>query len=231
MFGRLVRAYTSVAEKYSAVRKIDIGCGGQKDEGYFGLDTFDGPAVDLKIDLTRAELPFADSSIDHAVTYHCLEHLPNYGDVVCEVWRVLKPNAQFFVSVPYFNNFINLANRFHVHHFNEHSFRFFSSEATTDALPERLWKFHFTPTWGLKGSANSASDVEFRTCRIEIDYYREFQSLPDNEKESLRLSRPNVAHSICFYLQAIKPGVAAATLSDSDLIVPPRRRWMIDNNW
>jgi hypothetical protein len=144
---------------------------------------------------------------------------------------VLKPNAQFFVAVPYFNNHINFANRFHVQHFNEHSFRFFSSEPSTTALPERLWKFHFTPTWGLKGSANSATPVEFRTCKIEIDYYREFQGLPDNEKEALRLARPNVAHNICFYLQAIKPGAATATLNDSDLIIPPRRRWMIENNW
>jgi hypothetical protein len=144
---------------------------------------------------------------------------------------VLRPNAQFFVALPYFNSFINLANPFHVRHFNEHSFRFFSSESECAALPQRLWKFHFTPTWGLKGSANAPAPTEFRTCRVEFDYFPEFRDLPEHERESLRLSRPNVVHQICFTLQAIKPGAPAVDLRPSDLIVPGKRKWMLDRRW
>jgi SAM-dependent methyltransferase len=211
--------------------RIDVGCGGWKEEGYIGLDTFDGPNVDFRIDLNVDKLPFQDNSVDHAVSYHALEHLPNFEHTVAEVWRALKPNAQFFVALPYFNTYINLANPFHVRQFNEHSFRFFSSEPECQALPERLWKFHFAPTWGLKGSANSSAQTEFRTCLIEFDYFPEFRSLPEAEKEALRLSRPNVVHQICFYLQAIKPPIPAINLRREDLIVPGKRKWMLDRNW
>jgi SAM-dependent methyltransferase len=210
---------------------IDIGCGEWKEKGYLGLDAFRGPEVDFVLDLERDNLPFANDTVDHAVSFHCLEHLRDLKHIMHEIWRVLKPNAQFFVAVPYFNSFCHFANIFHVQNFNEHSFRFFSSEQECRAIPERLWKYHFTPTWGLKGSANEVIETEFRTCKIELDPFPEYRGTSEADLEKLRLQRPNVVHQICYYLQAIKPTMRAVSLSDSDLIIPQRRQWQIERNW
>jgi SAM-dependent methyltransferase len=215
----------------SYVNKIDIGCGHWKEEGYFGLDIFNGPQVDCVIDFNRDKLPFADNSIIHAVSFHALEHIQNLSGVLNEIWRVLKPNAQFFVAVPYFNSSINMTNYFHVHNFNEHSFRFFSGEETTNCLPERIWKFHFTPTWGLKGSANSFIETEFRCLKIEFDYFPQYKHLTEDEKEEARSKFSNVVHNICFYLQAIKNTLPTITILEHEIIVPKKRHWMLVNNW
>jgi SAM-dependent methyltransferase len=229
---RLFRKRTSAAPVIrDGVTRIDIGCGLWKEEGYFGLDTFAGAQVDHVLDLTKDPLPFSDNSIDHAVSYHCLEHLWNFERVVGEVWRVLKPDHQFFVCLPYFNQHANFANFFHVRQFNEHSFRFFSSEPDTEALDPKLWKYHFMPDWGLKGSANAAPQTEFRTCKIEFDYYPEHRDWPPAEQERLRLTQPNVVHNICFTLQALKPGSEPRRLGPDELIVPGKRQWMLDRNW
>lgn len=217
--------------KLNQVTHIDIGCGNWKEEGYYGLDIFDGPLVDQIIDLEKDSLPFRDNSIEHAVTFHALEHIQNLEWVIREIWRVLKPNAQLFICVPYFDTHINFANIFHKQSFNEHSFRFYTSEKYTQCLPERIWKYHFTPTWGLKGSANTVFDTEFKCLKIEFDYFPEYKKLTDIEKEKARLSKHNVVHNICFYLQTIKKDEPVIEIKGSDIIVPRKRRWMIDNGW
>jgi SAM-dependent methyltransferase len=164
---------------------IDIGCGENKEEGYLGIDRYNGDYVDLVLDLETMKLPFKEDSVNHVVTYHCLEHLNNLKGLLDEIWRVLKPNSQFFVCVPYFHNYINIANPYHVQNFNEHSFRFFSTEKNTKALPDHLWKFNFTPTWGLKGSDNTDCKAEFRTLRIEFDYIQKYRGINAQELENI----------------------------------------------
>lgn len=215
------------------IQKLDIGCGTQKEDGYFGIDRFDINGVDLVLNLEKDDLPFPNNSIDHVVTYHALEHLRDYSHIVKEVWRVLKPNAQFFVCVPYAYNSLNVANIYHVSRFNEHSFRFFTNEERSSSLPERIYSKHYARSWGLAQSDNSVAQCNFRTVKIEMDYEPNYRTLSDAEKEEARLRYNNVVHNICFYLQAIKEGAEEGVkkLSEADVVIPPRRRWMIENNW
>jgi SAM-dependent methyltransferase len=231
--GLFVDRRKSKLKSIAGITHIDLGCGKEKDDGYFGIDRVQLPGVDLVLDLEIDKLPFAENSVDHVVTYHALEHLNSYEHIVNEVFRVLKPGAQFFVCVPYGNNSLNEANIYHPSRFNEHSFRFFSNEETCDALPERIWKFHYARSWGLAGSDNSQTNCNFRTIKIEMDYMRSYKCLSDSEKEDARLKFNNVVHNICFYLQAIK-GASCDVISppsDDEIIVPPRRKWMIENSW
>ena len=214
-----------------SVTRIDVGCGNWKEDGYFGLDIFQAAHVDWVMDFNCDHFPFKDNSIEHAVSYHALEHVENLTHVLHEIWRVMKPNAQVFICVPYYYNHIHMSNIFHCQHFNEHSFRFFSSEATTRCLPERIWKFHFTPTWGLKGSANSFVETEFRCLKIEFDYYPEYRNIAEEEKENARLARSNVVHNICYYLQTIKADGSAIYLEEDAITVPNKRKWMISQGW
>jgi SAM-dependent methyltransferase len=81
--------------------KIELGCGANKRDGFFGIDIADGPAVDLVLDIERQLLPFADDSIDHVYTSHAFEHLVNYQYVLREIMRVCKPGAMVEIWTPY----------------------------------------------------------------------------------------------------------------------------------
>ncbi len=47
-----------------------------------------------------SQLPFTDASFDHVICSEVLEHVPDYGALINEAKRVLKPGGHFSVSVP-----------------------------------------------------------------------------------------------------------------------------------
>ena len=143
--------------------------------GFIGIDFSPMSDADIVLNLNVERLPFDDSSIDFAFSSHALEHLTLEGffNIVSEVYRVLKPGAQFKLVVPYFSTTLNFANPFHNNNicFNEHTFRFFSSDADCDALQKSHWSTPSCPHWGLRYSANSELSVEFRTLGIDFVYF------------------------------------------------------------
>lgn len=85
-------------------RVLDIGCGGKPYEQmcravrYVSLDVDAGAVPDI---VARAEkLPFRDASFDGVVLTEVLEHVPDPGQAVREMARVLKPGGYCYVSVP-----------------------------------------------------------------------------------------------------------------------------------
>lgn len=81
--------------------RLNFGCGLTRYEGWYGVDQFYGPTVDLAIDL-RGRVPFPDNSVDYAYSEHFLEHLfPEEGlKHLQEVHRVLRPGGRYRVVVP-----------------------------------------------------------------------------------------------------------------------------------
>jgi predicted SAM-dependent methyltransferase len=60
------------------------------------------PRVMMNIDIT--EIPFADESFDVILCNHVLEHIPDDGKAIKELYRVLKPNGWAILQVPLDNN-------------------------------------------------------------------------------------------------------------------------------
>ncbi len=57
---------------------------------------------DLNFSIASGEsLPFHDNSFDAVVMNEVLEHIPDDKKVFSEVFRVLKPNGKFIISVPH----------------------------------------------------------------------------------------------------------------------------------
>lgn len=70
--------------------------------GYFSTDfdpAADGRPVDLRASLTQ--LPLPDDSVDFAVCYHVLEHIPDDRAAMRELARVLKPSGLALIQVPW----------------------------------------------------------------------------------------------------------------------------------
>lgn len=188
---------------------LDVGCGRKKIIGSIGLDFSSMSDADIILNLNVEKFPFDDSSVDFIYSSHALEHLTKYGflHVISECYRVLKPNSQLKIVVPYFTTNINLANPFHNNNicFNEHTFRFFSSDENTNSIESKYYSSPSLPHWGLRYSANSEIGIELKTLSMFFYYFPEYADLPENEQVLARTSKLNVVDQISYSLAAIKP--------------------------
>lgn len=75
------------------IRKLNLCCGSQKVPGYFGIDRFAG--ADLRLDLEKVDLPFADASLDTVVCMSAINYFTRQRaqELVREVLRVLRPGG------------------------------------------------------------------------------------------------------------------------------------------
>ncbi len=53
-------------------------------------------------------LPFADESFDIVVSCETIEHIPDDGSALREMWRVARPSAKFFLTTPNYANLMGL---------------------------------------------------------------------------------------------------------------------------
>ena len=86
---------------HKRVRKLEIGPGRDRLDGFETLDVVPGPQVDYVVDASQP-LPFSDETFDLIYASHILEHVPWYQtDTVLTEWvRVLKINGRLEVWVP-----------------------------------------------------------------------------------------------------------------------------------
>ncbi len=96
-------------------RFLDVGCGKMpyrdyiqehsKISEYLGLDIEGGIEYSqtVKPDFTwdGSQMPFSDDEFDCVMATEVLEHCPEPGSVLAEIYRVLKPGGQVFFTVPF----------------------------------------------------------------------------------------------------------------------------------
>lgn len=83
-------------------KKLDLGCGNNRAQGFIGVDVAETECVDVIHDLTQAPWPFDDESIDEARACHCFEHFTPPQRIVFmnELGRVLKKGAGCVFTTP-----------------------------------------------------------------------------------------------------------------------------------
>src|SRR5262249_18704424 len=107
----LLRALTEALPGFRG-RLLDVGCGYQPYRGlllsspsqateYIGLDLPDNiyRLPDLAWDGQR--IPLHDASVDSVLLTEVLEHCPDPAGILAEIFRVLKPGAFLFLTVPF----------------------------------------------------------------------------------------------------------------------------------
>ena len=84
-------------------KKLNLGSGGHKKEGFINLDwnPIDNP--DVAHDLNKLPYPFPDDSFDYIEALHVLEHLDKPFLVMRELHRILVPGGKLSIRVPHFS--------------------------------------------------------------------------------------------------------------------------------
>lgn len=82
---------------------LDIGCGGNKQERFVGMDKRALPGVDIIHDLEVFPYPLKDESCLTIVGSHIIEHIKPWLmlDLMNELWRLLIPDGQLALAHPY----------------------------------------------------------------------------------------------------------------------------------
>jgi hypothetical protein len=85
--------------------KLDLGCGKNKQAGFYGVDSIKFDGVDKVFDL-REQWPWEDSSIAEVHSSHFVEHLTGKERIhfFNEMCRVLKPEATARIITPHWSH-------------------------------------------------------------------------------------------------------------------------------
>lgn len=85
--------------------EIELGCGSRKrSENAIGIDQLDCPGVDIVGDIAEVLARIPENSIATIRSFHALEHLESFGDVVRQLETVLKIGGYLQIVVPHFSN-------------------------------------------------------------------------------------------------------------------------------
>ena len=139
----------SVADAFGRLAgiRLDIGCGANKQQGWFGIDFQPLPGVDLVHDLMVMPWPLPSDSVVMAMASHVIEHIPphNLGFVkfMNEVWRVLKPGGEFAIACPHGRSDGYIQDPTHCNMVNENTFLYFVQD-------HPLWTFYKPSPWMIK---------------------------------------------------------------------------------
>ncbi len=101
--------------------RLDLGGLKGQNEGFTSVNIFQ--PCDIEWDLDRFPYPFKNNSAGAVVMASTLQHLKDPKLVMQEVWRICKPNAKVFVTVPYWKYHTILYNPGHYHDFRMEWFR------------------------------------------------------------------------------------------------------------
>lgn len=119
---------------------LDIGCGGNKQQGFIGLDKRNLPGVDIVCDLETFPWPLPDSCASTILLSHFLEHVKPWVflDLMAEIHRVSKDGAQIMVAGPYGVEFRFIQDPTHCRPINEATFCYFDNR-------HPLWEVYNPP--------------------------------------------------------------------------------------
>ena len=106
---------------------LDIGCGGNKQEGFIGMDIRPLKGVDIVHSLEDFPWPIESDSCFTIVGSHIVEHIKPWCmiDFMNEIWRVLKVGGQVAFSLPYGWSYGFIQDPTHCNPCNEATWQYF----------------------------------------------------------------------------------------------------------
>jgi len=110
------------------MKKLNLGAGEDRREGYINIDHNKLTNPDIVHDLNIFPYPFPDNTFDEILASHILEHLDKPFLVMKEFHRIMKPGAKLVISVPHFSRAFTHAE--HAHGFDVSFPKYFDKNFT-----------------------------------------------------------------------------------------------------
>jgi len=85
------------------IKKLNLGSGEDKKEGYINIDFNPLAEPDVNHDLNQLPYPFEANTFDEVVAFHIIEHLDKPFEIMKELHRILKPGGLLHIKVPHFS--------------------------------------------------------------------------------------------------------------------------------
>jgi len=148
--GPEVEVYLREQRRRGLPAVFDLGCGGHKTAGAFGVDAIRLPGVDLLHDLQARPYPLPDDCADEVVLSHVLEHFAEPLAVLEEVWRITRPGGRVAIRTPHYSGPFAWKDPTHRRAFSSESFGYFG---------ENGYSYY--------------TRARFRTERVRLKYFME----------------------------------------------------------
>ena len=84
--------------------KLELGCGTEKPDGFYGVDISDTEAADQIQDLDQGEWDLPSDHFKIVRAIDVFEHLSNPTTFMEEVWRIATPNAKIIIRGPHLSS-------------------------------------------------------------------------------------------------------------------------------
>lgn len=83
--------------------QLDLGCGGNKQKGFIGMDLRALPGVDIVHDIEVFPWPLESGCCQTVVASHLVEHIKPWYSIpfMDECWRVLQEGGKLLIATPY----------------------------------------------------------------------------------------------------------------------------------
>lgn len=180
------------------MKKLDLGCGISKKNGFIGVDSLHLPGVDVVHDLSIFPYPFDDNEIEEIWMDNVLEHLVSPIKVVEEIYRICKKDAKVIVGVPYFRSVYAAIDPTHVNFFSANWFNYFDpkhflcQKYQYSSAKFAVEKIEFDREWKEKGNMNFLHRRLVKIAEGKTMFYEN------------KISHLFPLNSITFYLRVLK---------------------------
>jgi hypothetical protein len=209
--------YTALEERFSLehvdmpnedreAKKLNLGCGFKKFDGFVNVDNSDLVKPDQKVDLNVFPWPWKDNEFQHIVAKDILEHLGETGDdfikIIKEMYRVSANGAVWEVQTPHWRCDTALDDPTHKRLITMGMFNLFNKarqfNKATSGESDSLLAFEH--------------DVDIEICDMNFEYTPPFEqrikekTITQDELTHALNHLNNVALSTRFLIQVHKPG-------------------------
>jgi predicted SAM-dependent methyltransferase len=114
------------------MKKLNLGCGFDKREGFVNADNFLECQPDIMCDLEAFPWPFEDNEFDYILMKHVLEHVGSqfsvFKKIMQELYRISSPDGIIEIQVPHFSHNTFWSDPTHVRGFTDLTFRMMSKK-------------------------------------------------------------------------------------------------------
>jgi predicted SAM-dependent methyltransferase len=123
------------------MRKLNLGCGFDKRDGFVNADGFEQCQPDVLMDIEVHPWPFEDGSFDHILMKHVLEHVgatfDGFKAVMQDLYRVIAPDGIVEIHVPHYRHDSYWGDPTHVRAFNFTTFEMMSKAKNDRWIAQR----------------------------------------------------------------------------------------------